>query len=159
MNRILKFWYFTFHNKVVWKGEKGGFKVTFRRFWVEVESVSGNWKARWTAAEYPYAYLLTAATGSNEDTLWGFIERMYMWSMTLLIDVQLAKDMDEAFQAYLKRQEPAKVEEDAQEEEAALEFERQVQEYVEMPRRQRRKQDRDVNGRFKKTVKDLEKSE
>lgn len=156
-DKILKLWYFTFRNKVVWKGEKGGFRVKFRRFWVEAESLSGNWKARWTAAEFPYGYLLSAVTGNNEDTLWGFVERMYMWSMLLLTDVDFAKDMDKAYEDYKKRMEPKTVEENPQEEEAALEFEKEVQEYVETPRRQRRKQDREANGRFKKTVKKVEK--
>lgn len=158
-DKILKLWYFTFRNKVVWKGEKGGFRVKFRRFWVEAESLSGNWKARWTAAEFPYSYLLSAVTGENEETLWGFVERMYAWSMMLLQDVQLAKDMDAAFEAYQKRLEPQQVEENEEEEKEALEGVKEVQEYVETPRRHRRKQDRETNGRFKKVVKDLEKSE
>lgn len=158
-DRILKLWYFTFRNKVVWKGEKGGFRVKFRRFWVEAESLSGNWKARWTAAEFPYAYLLAAATGENEETVWGYVERMYMWSMVLLQDAQLAKDMDAAFEAYQKRLEPQQVEENEEEEKEALEEVKQVQEYVETPKKERRKQDREANGRFKKAVKDLEKSE
>lgn len=101
--RLLKLWYFRFRNPVVWKGEKGGFKVVFRRFWMEARSVSGNWYEKWTAAEYPYAYLITAVNQNNEETLWGFCERMYMWSMILLRDKGLAVDMDRAVSKYEKR--------------------------------------------------------
>lgn len=156
-DKFTKFWYFTFRNKVVWKGEKGGFRVKFRRFWVEAESISGNWKAKWTAAEYPYAYLLAAATGENEQTVWGYVERMYMWSMVLLTSPELAKDMDAAFEAYQKRLEPQQVEENEEEEKEALEQVKEVQEYVETPRRHRRKQERGVDGRFRAAVKKAEK--
>ena len=158
-DKFTKFWYFTFRNKVVWKGEKGGFRVKFRRFWVEAESLSGNWKARWTAAEFPYSYLLSAATGENEETVWGYVERMYMWSMVLLTSPELAKDMDAAFEAYQKRLEPQQVEENEEEEKEALEEVKEVQEYVETPRRRRRKQERGVDGRFRKAVKKEENHE
>ena len=78
---------------------------------------------------------------------------MYMWSMVLLQDAQLAKDMDAAFEAYQKRLEPQQVEKNEEEEKEALEEVKQVQEYVETPRRRRRKQERGVDGRFRAAVK------
>lgn len=102
-------------NPVMWKGEKGGFKVTFRRFWIDIETVSGNWKSRWTAAEYPYGYLNVAVNKDNEETLWGFAERVYMWSMLILRDPGLAKDMDKAVSKYEKRLGKRKLEADDEE--------------------------------------------
>lgn len=49
--------------------------------------------------------------------------------------------------------------EDEIEEKIALEEVKAVQEYVDAPKKERRKMERDVNGRFKKAVKDLENSE
>lgn len=126
--RFLKWWLFSFRNGVVWKGEKGGFKVTFRRFWMDARSLSGNWSARWTAAEYPYGYLLTAVHKDNEDTLWGFCERMYVWSMLLLRDSGLAKDLDKAVDKYEKRLEKIQNKED---EEIAIAQMRDLQETIE----------------------------
>lgn len=130
--RVLKWWYFRMKNPVMWKGEKGGFKVVFRRFWMEAESVSGNWKCRWTAAEYPYGYLNVAVNQNNEETLWGFVERMYMWSMLLLRDPGLAKDMDKAVAKYEKRLEKMKPEQE--DEEVAIAQMKDLQETVEKKR-------------------------
>lgn len=127
-SRIMRWWLFNFRNSVIWKGEKGGFKIEFRRFWVEARSVSGNWKERWTAADYPYAYLLVALQKDNEETVWGFCERMYMWSMLLLRDKGLVKDMDKAVAKYEKRLEKIKNNED---EEIALMQMQDLQETIE----------------------------
>ena len=49
-------------------------------------------------------------------------------------------------------EEKAKVEEDPEEEKAALEEVKGVQEYVEMGARERRKMEREINGRFRKAA-------
>lgn len=128
-------------NTTVRKGEKGGFKWKFRRFWLEVSTLSGNWSAKWTAAEHPYGYLLA---GKDDANIEGFCQTMYEIGMLLTTDQGFVNDIQKAIRKYSTRLEKqAKVEEDEIEEKIALENEKQVQEYVEKTRRHRTRADRD----------------
>lgn len=140
-NKIRKWWWFSVNNPTVRKGEKGGFKWKFRRFWLEVSTLSGNWSAKWTAAEHPYGYLLY---GKDDANIEGFCQTMYEIGMLLTTDQGFVNDIQKAIRKYSTRLEKqAKVEEDEIEEKIALENERRVQEYVEKPRRHRTRADRD----------------
>lgn len=157
--KILKWWWFTFKNPVVRKGETGGFKWVFRRFWLEIETVSGNFKAKFMADEHPYAYLLA---GKDDENIIGFSQLMYSLGMLLTRDQGLVDDVAKAINKYQKRLEKkaaSEVVEDETEEKIALETEKQIQEHIELPRKERKKVERDINGRFVKAVKNLEKSE
>jgi hypothetical protein len=158
--RFQKWWLFNIANPVLDEVELGAFRITFRKYFMEIETMSGNFSARYTAAEYPYGYLLEAMNQNKQETVHGFCERVYMWSMLILRDQKLADDMDEAVHQYHKRLEKdIKVEENETEEKIALEGEKQIQEYVEAPPKQKRKIERDANGRFKKAVRDLQETE
>lgn len=140
-NKIRKWWWFSVRNTTVRKGEKGGFKWKFRRFWLEVSTLSGNWSAKWTAAEHPYGYLLA---GKDDANIEGFCQTMYEIGMLLTTDQGFVDDIQKAIRKYSTRLEKqANVEEDEFEEKIALENEKQVQEYVEKPRRHRTRADRD----------------
>lgn len=153
MKKFQKWWWFTFRNPVVRTGESGGFKWTFRRFFLEIETLSGNFKVRFTAAEHPYAYLLA---GKDDDNIIGFCQIMYYLGATVTTDQGLVNDIKKAFAKYEKRLEKENpVVEDETEEKIALEEVKQVQEYVELPEKEQKKRDRDANGRFKKAVKSL----
>jgi hypothetical protein len=155
--KLSKWWWFHMANPIVRKGEAGGFKWKFRRFWLDIETVSGNFKARFMAAEHPYAYLLA---GQTDDNIHGFCQTIYMVGMLLTTDQGFVSDVGRAIQKYDKRLQKANpVVEDETEEKIALEEVKQVQEYVEMDEKSKKKRERETNGRFKKAVKDLEKSE
>lgn len=146
-------WYFHMANPVVRRGEHGGFKWCFRRFWLEIETVSGNLKMRFTAGEHPFAYLLA---GEDDSNIYGFCQLIYQTGMLLTTDQKFANDIAKAFKQYNARLEKAaKVEEDETEEEAALEFEKRVQEHVELPPKVRRKEEKRINKEFKKASKKL----
>lgn len=150
--KIFKWFWFTFKNPVVRKGEAGGFKWEFRRFWLTVETVSGNFKARFMADEHPYAYLLA---GKTDDNIIGFCQIVYMLSHTLTTDQGLVNDVQRVYQKYenrLQKQAASEVVEDETEEKIALETEKQIQEVVEMPKKERRKYERGVDGRFRKAL-------
>ena len=116
-------------NPIIRKGEKGGFKWVFRRFWLEITTLSGNFKARFTAAEHPYGYLLA---GKDDVNIEGFCQTVYEVSMLLTTDQGFVNDIQKAIRKYSTRLEKqSKVEEDEIEEKIALETERQVQEKVE----------------------------
>lgn len=159
MSKFQKFWYLKVRNPKVRKGEAGAFKWTFRRYTMDVETVSGNFKARWTADVQPYAYLLAS---KGDDNIQGFAERLYMIGKLLTTDQKFVNDIDKALKNYEKRlvkaESEAEKDLDAEtEEKIALEEVKQVQEYVEMDKKEKRKYERDVNGRFKKAVKNVQK--
>ena len=121
---------------------------------MEISTLSGNWNAKWTAAEHPYGYLLA---GKEDDNIEGYAQTMYEVGMLLTTDQGFVNDIQKALKKYSARLEKkANVEEDEVEERASLDFERKVQEVVEMDKRERRKYRRDVDRRFKKAVKEIE---
>ena len=156
-SKIQMFWFFHFANPVVRKGESkdGAFRWTFRRFWLEIETLSGNFKARFTAGEHPFAALLSDESDKNTP---GFAEILYTVGMLLTTEQKFANDIQNAIKRYQDRAtKSAKVEEDEIEEKIALETEKQIQELVEMPKKERKKMEKKIDKKFKKAVKDLEK--
>lgn len=122
-----------------------------------IETLSGNFKAKFMADEHPYAYLLAS---QGDDNIHGFCQTVYLLSKTLTTDQGLVDDVAKAISKYNKRlqkQAASGVVEDETEEKIALETEKQIQEVVEMPEKERRKYERGVDGRFKAAVKKAEK--
>ena len=159
--KIRTWWYFHVKNPVVRKGESkdGAFRWTFRRFDLTIETLSGNFKARFVADAHPYAYLLA---GKDDENILGFSQLMYSLGMLLTRDQGLVNDVAKAINKYQKRLEKkaaSEVVEDETEEKIALETEKQIQEHIELPKKERRKVERDINGRFKKAVKEAAKHE
>lgn len=150
--KILKWFWFTFKNPVVRKGEAGGFNWIFRRFWLEISTKSGNFKARFTADENPFGYLVA---GKDDSNVHGFAYVLYTVGKLLTTDQGFVNDIHRAIQKYnqrLNKKAASGVVEDETEEKIALEEMKQIQEVVEMPKKERRKYERDVNGRFRKAV-------
>lgn len=155
--KLSAWWLLHMVNPVVRTGAKGAFKWVFRRYTLEVETLSGNWKARWTAAEHPYGYLLT---GKDDENILGFCQTMYEIGMTLTTDQGFVNDIQKAVKKYSKRlDKQADVVDDEQEEKIALEEVKQVQAVAEMEPKARRKYERDVNGRFKAALKEMQKDD
>ena len=101
--KIQKWWIFTFCNRIQYKFEFGAFKVVFRRFWMEIESVSENFKVRFLASEHPYGYLFVSAQKGNLDNIHGFCAYIYKLSHTLTTDNKLVEDVNKAMKNYDKR--------------------------------------------------------
>lgn len=155
--KIVKWWYFHIANPVVRKGEAGGFRWTFRRFWLDITTVSGNFKVRFIADENPYGYL---AAGKDDTNIHGFALTMYEIGKLLTTDQGLVDDVQKAIVKYRKRlekQAAGEVVDDETQEKIALETEKAIQEHIELPNKERRKVERDINGRFKKAMKDVQK--
>ena len=152
MSKFSKFWWFTFRNPVVRKGESGGFKWSFRRFWLDITTVSGNFKARFTADEHPYGYLIA---GKDDSNIIGFCQMVYTLGKLLTTDQGLVDGIQKEIKKYEKRLE--KVEPDPTDsEEAAIAEVKAVQEYVEASPKEKKQRERDSNGRFVKAVKKAE---
>ena len=153
-DRIVRWWYFHLSNPVVREGEKGGFKWNFRRFWLEISTVSGNFKARFMAAEHPYGYLIA---GKDDRNIEGYMQTIYTVAMLLTTDQGFVDDVNKAIQKYQKRLEKAsEASEDETEETIAIEGERELQEYIDLPQKQRKKVAKDIDRRFKQAVKKAE---
>lgn len=146
---LRKFWYFHVRNGVVRKGEYGGFKWEFRRFWLTIETVSGNFKCRFMAGEHPYAYLLA---GKDDENIKGFCQMIYEMGMLLTTDQGFVDDIEKALVKYSKRISKSVAKEakkeDELDEKAAIEFEKEVQAYKETPKRYRRRKDREIEEKL-----------
>ena len=141
-------------NPIARVGEKGGFRWVFRRFWLEMTTISGNFKARFTAGEHPFGYLVSSADDENIE---GYCQTLYMVGMLLTTDQGFVDDINRAIRKYEKRLEAkADVSEDPVEEEIALESEKELAEYLELPSKERKKAAKEIDKRFKKAVKDVQ---
>lgn len=152
LKKFHAWWLFHVRNHKVRTGEKGGFKWTFRRFWLEISTVSGNFKARFMADEHPYGYLLA---GKDDENIVGFCQMIYYLSKTITTDQGLVNDIQKAFNKFEKRL-GMKEAEPYDSEEAAIEEVKAIQEYVDATPKEKKQRERDSNGRFKKAVKKAE---
>lgn len=150
--KFLKIWYFWFRNPVVRRGEHGGFKWVFRRFWLDISTLSGNFKARFMAAEHPYGFLVSGTTDENIE---GFCQVLYEIGSLITTDQGFVNDIQKAVKKYAKRLGNTPAEED--DEEIALREMKDLQEHIELPEKERRKVERDIDRRFRKAAKEAEK--
>lgn len=97
---IQKWWLFTFRNPVKHKFELGGFRVVFRRFWLDIESVSDNFKVRFLASQHPYGYLFVSAEQGQLNNIHGFCAYLYKLSYCLTTDKKLVNDVNKALKNY-----------------------------------------------------------
>lgn len=151
--KIQTWFWFTFRNPKVRQGEAGGFKWCFRRLDMTIETLSGNFKARFTAAENPYAYLLA---GKTDENIIGFCQMIYTVGMLLTTDQGFVDDINKAIQKYDKRLQKANpVVEDETEEKIALEEVKQVEDYAKMASSERKK----IDNKFKSAIKKIDHEE
>lgn len=156
--KIVKWWYFHIANPVVRKGEAGGFRWRFRRFWLDVETLSGNFKMRFIADEHPFGYL---AASKDDTNIHGFALTMYEIGKLLTTDQGFVDDVQKAITKYhnrLEKQAAGDVKENETEEKIALETEKAIQEHVELPEKDRKKVEKEINKRFKRAVKEAKKN-
>lgn len=131
-------------NPKVRVGEKGGFKWAFRRFGMDIETVSGNFKAHFTAGEHPFGYLIS---GNGDDNIEGYCQMLYMVGMLLTTDQGFVNDIQKAIAKYDKRIQKANpVVEDDFEEKVAIEEQKEVSERAKLPRRYRHRVDREAEN-------------
>ena len=151
MSKFMNWWYFHMSNPKVRSGEKGGFKWVFRRFWLEITTLSGNFKARFTAGEHPYGYLIA---GKDDSNIEGYCQMLYMVGMLLTTDQVFANDVQKAIKRYDERMlKDNPVVEDALEERMSIEDVKGVQERVEMSEASRRRASRETDRRIKEAIK------
>lgn len=101
--KIQKWWLFTFMNPIEFRFVFGGFKVTFRRFWLEIESLSENFKIRFLASQHPYGYLYISAKQGNTENIQGYCHYLYKLAYCLTTDNKLVEDINRSLKNYDKR--------------------------------------------------------
>ena len=79
------------------------FKVTFRKFTMEIKSMSGNFTLKTMGMVYPNAFLYDALTNGDEKLVQWYCNRMYELTTCLLTDQGLFDDVQKALTKYGKR--------------------------------------------------------
>ena len=148
MSTIKKLWgviagwfLFTFRNPVLSKSESGAFKVVFRRYWMEIRSLSDNFRMRVMICEHPYGYLLYGLKQGNEKNLHAYCEYVYAVVMTLTTDQKFANEVQRSLGRCYERRANAELKKTAKErdDETAISEVMQQAEADKMSRRERRR--------------------
>ena len=104
-NRLGIWWMLTFRNTLVKEVEFDAYKVTFRRFTMEVETKSGNLKLRTMGMLYPNSLLYHALEQGDTKMVEWFCNEAYQFVSLITTDQGLADDVHKAFAKYYKRME------------------------------------------------------
>lgn len=150
LSKIQKWWLFTFRNQVQFSYNLGGFKVTFRRFWLDIETVSRNFKVRFLASEHPYGYLFVSAQKGNLDNIHGFCAYIYKLSHIITTDNKLVEDVNKAIKNYDKRlAAKAATEVNTENDEMDLDIVQQSHEVGKMTKKQRKQRIKEIKEALK----------
>lgn len=110
MKKIFRFfrdvqrWFLiTFCNTKIQTVQCPAFKVTFRKFTMEIKSESGNFTLKTMGMVYPNAFLYDALTKGDADLVQWYCNRMYELTTCLLTDQGLFDDVQKALTKYDKR--------------------------------------------------------
>lgn len=105
LTTIQGWWLLKFRNTIIQEVEFDAYKVTFRRFTMEVETKSGNMKLRTMGMLYPNSFLYHAlAQGDTKMVEW-FCNELYQFVSLITTDQGLANDVHKSFAKYYKRME------------------------------------------------------
>lgn len=95
----------TFRNTLVKEVEFDAYKVTFRRFTMDITTKSGNMKLRTMGMLCPNSFLYNALEHGNEKIVEWFCNEAYQFVSLITTDQGLADDVHKAFAKYYKRME------------------------------------------------------
>ena len=98
-------WMLTFRNTLLREVEFDAYKVTFRRFTMDVEAKSGNMKLRTMGMLYPNSFLYHALEQGDEKMVHWFCSEVYQFVSLITTDQGLASDVHKSFAKFYKRME------------------------------------------------------
>lgn len=101
--KLQRWFLITFCNAKIKTVQCSAFKVTFRKFTMEIKSVSGNFTLKTMGMVYPNAFLYDALTKGDADLVQWYCNRMYELTTCLLTDQGLFDDVQKALTKYGKR--------------------------------------------------------
>lgn len=105
LTTIQGWWLLKFRNTIVQEVEFDAYKVTFRRFTMDITTKSGNMKLRTMGMLYPNSFLYHALEQGDEKMVEWFCNEVYQFVSLLTTDQGLADDVHKAFAKYYKRME------------------------------------------------------
>ena len=94
-----------FRNTLVKEVEFDAYKVTFRRFTMDITTNSGNMKLRTMGMLYPNSFLYNALEQGDEKLVRWFCDEVYQFVSLITTDQGLANDVHKAFAKFYKRME------------------------------------------------------
>ena len=105
LTTIQGWWLLKFRNTIVQEVEFDAYKVTFRRFTMDITTKSGNLKLRTMGMLYPNSFLYHALEQGDEKMVHWFCNEVYQFVSLITTDQGLANDVHKAFAKYYKRME------------------------------------------------------
>lgn len=105
LTTIQGWWLLKFRNTIVQEVELDAYKVTFRRFTMDITTKSGNLKLCTMGMLYPNAFLYNALEQGDEKMVHWFCNEVYQFVSLITTDQGLANDVHKAFAKYYKRME------------------------------------------------------
>jgi hypothetical protein len=100
---ISNWWLLTFRNTLLREIEFDAYKVTFRRFTMDITTKSGNLQLRTMGMLYPNAFLYNGLEKGDEKIVEWFCNEVYQFVSLLTTDQGLANDIHKAFAKFYKR--------------------------------------------------------
>ena len=104
-NHLEMWWMLHSRNTKIKDIEFDAYKVTFRRFTMDITTKSGNMKLRTMNMLYPNAFLYNALEQGDEKMVEWFCNEAYQFVSLLTTDQGLANDIHRAFAKFYKRME------------------------------------------------------
>lgn len=105
LTTIQGWWLLKFRNTIVQEVEFDAYKVTFRRFTMDITTKSGNLKLRTMGMLYPNSLLYNALELGDKKIVEWFCNEVYQFVSLITTDQGLANDVHKAFAKYYKRME------------------------------------------------------
>lgn len=103
LDKMQRWFLLTFCNVKIKTVQFPAFKVTFRKFTMEIKSLSGNFTLKTKGMIYPNAFLYDALIKGDENLVQWYCNRMYELTTCLLTDQGLFDDVQKALTKYGKR--------------------------------------------------------
>lgn len=104
-SKVGVWWMLRFRNTLVREVEFDAYKVTFRRFTMDITTKSGNMKLRTMMMFYPNSFLYHALEQDDEKMVHWFCDEVYQFVSLITTDQGLANDVHRTFAKYYKRME------------------------------------------------------
>lgn len=105
LTTIQGWWLLKFRNTLIREVEFDAYKVTFRRFTMDITTKSGNMKLRTMLMLYPNSFLYNALEKGDEKMVHWFCNEVYQFVSLITTDSGLIQDVNKAFAKYYKRME------------------------------------------------------
>lgn len=103
LTTIQGWWLLKFRNTIVQEVEFDAYKVTFRRFTMDITTKSGNLKLRTMGMLCPNSFLYHALEQGDEKVVHWFCNEVYQFVSLITTDQGLVNDVHKAFAKYYKR--------------------------------------------------------